>query len=154
MNSNQIVKWSGAAAILAGILGIANIILGGVTGIYYAGLIATLIAVVGIYLFQRDPAGTLGLIGFVLAAIGLVLSIVGIPGVSEMAYGLGMIVLAISVLRADSFSAWIPWLWIGAVVVGISGGFLASLQNILFPLSSALFGLGLLGAGTVLWNPS
>ena len=154
MTSKQIVKWCGAAAILAGVLGIANIVFGGVTGIYYAGLMATLIAVVGIYLHQRKPAGTLGLIGFALAAIGLVLSIVGIPGVSELAYGLGMIVVAIAALRAGSFPAWIPWLWIGAVIIGISGGFLAGLQNVLFPLSSILFGLGLIGAGTVLWNPS
>ncbi|MGA9532637.1 MAG: hypothetical protein WBR18_07970 [Anaerolineales bacterium] len=150
MESSQFVKWSGAAAILAGILGIANVVFGGVTVIYYGGLVVTLVAVVGIYLFLRDSAGTLALIGLVVAAIGLVLSIIGIAGISEAAYGLGMILLGIAALRAGSFSAWVPWLWIGAVVIGISGGFLGSLQDVLYPLSSVLFGLGLIGAGAIL----
>lgn len=154
METNQFVKWGGAAAIVAGILGIANIVLGGVTGVYYGGLIVTLVAVVGIYLFLRDHTGTLGLVGFGVAAIGLVLSIVGIAGISEAAYGLGMILLGIAALQSGSFPSWVPWLWIGAVVIGISGGFLGGLQDILFPLSSVLFGLGLIGAGAVLWSNS
>lgn len=154
MKASQVVKWSGVAAILAGVFGIANIILGGVTGIYYAGLVATLVAVVGIYLYQRDTAGTLGLIGFVLADFGFLLSILGVSGISDLAGGLGMIILAIAALRARSFSTWIPWLWIAAVSIGITGGVLAGFQSILFPLSSTLFGIGLIAAGVVLWNPS
>lgn len=153
MRTDQMVKWGGAAAIVAGILGIANILLGGVTGIYYGGLVFTLAAVIGIYLFLRDRPGTLALVGFALAAIGLVLSIVGLPGISEAAYGLGMVLLGIAALRAGSFPAWVPWSWIAAVVIGISGTFLAGMENILFPTSSILFGLGLVGAGVVLWNP-
>lgn len=153
MKSVPFVKWSGIAAILAGLLGIANIVLGGVTGIHYGGLILTLVTVVGIYLLMRGRSGIFGLVGFVVAALGLALSIAGIPGISEAGYGLGMILLGLAALRTASFPAWIPWLWIGAVVIGISGTFLSGMENILFPLSSLLFGLGLIGAGAMPWNP-
>ena len=154
MTTKQFVKWSGAAAILAGVLGIVNVLTGGLTGVYYTGLFLTLIAVVGIYFFQREATGTWGLVGFLLAAVGLALSIVGIPGISDMLYAVGMIVIAIAALRAHTFPNWVPWLWLGAIVIGISVGIFPNLQSIFYPLSSTLFESGFIGAGLSMWRSS
>ena len=152
MTTKQFIKWSGAVSIVAGVLGIVNVLTGGVAGIYYTGLILTLFALVGIYIFQRESSGALGLFGFLLAAVGLLFSIIGVLGMSEMLYALGMVVIAIAALRAHSFPAWVPWMWLSAVVIGISGGFLPGIQSLFFPASSILFGLGLIGAGMSLWG--
>ena len=153
MGLSTIIRWLGVAALIAGVLGIANELFGGVTWVYYLGQLLTLIALVGIYLFQRDSAGVLGLIGFLAAAIGFLALLIGIlPGISDMVGALGVVILAIAALRAGSFSWWIPALWIASPVLGILGFALPDYQNLLFPLASILFGVGLVGAGVTLWR--
>ncbi len=153
MNTAQIIRWSGAAAIVAGAFGMYNAYAGEVVWAYTLSMGATLFAFVGIYLYQRESAGTLGLVGFVLAAGGLLLEISELtPGLSNLILALGVVILAIASLRADSFPKWVPWFWIAAPVFGILGFALPEFEITFFLLSTSLFGLGMIGAGARLWR--
>ena len=153
MNSSTFVRWSGVFAMIAGVLWIANAVLDGVTWMYYLSQLAALITFIGIYLFQRESAGILGLIGFLMVVIGFPAQAFGLlPGIADIFSALGIVVLAIAALRARSFAWWIPVLWVASPVLGILGFALPDYQYILFPLASVLFGLGLIGAGVTLWR--
>lgn len=155
MNTSQFIRWSGVAAMVTGILGI---ILGLGTGesapwLYVVSNVATLIALIGIYLFQKDSAGVFGLIAFLVAFAGaLLLTFSYSLDISTMVYALGLVLLAIAALRAASFPKWVPWMWLAATIIGIPGTFLPDLQELLFLLGAILFGVGLIGAGLSLWK--
>lgn len=107
------------------------------------------------YLFQRDKAGVIGLIAFLVAFAGaLLLTFSYNLETSTMIYALGLILIAVAALRAKSFPTWVPWLWLAATIVGIPGTFLPNLQNTLFLLGAILFGAGFIGAGLSLWKSS
>lgn len=155
MNTSQFIRWSGVAAIVTGIFGIVAALGTGASApwIYMVSNVATLIALVGIYLFQKDTAGIFGLIAFLVTfAAALLMTFNFNLELSTMIYALGLIMIAIAALRADSFPKWVPWLWLAATIVGIPGTFLPNLQQTLFLLGSVLFGAGFLGAGISLWK--
>jgi hypothetical protein len=121
--------------------------------VYVVSNVATLIALVGIYLFQRNSAGVFGLIAFVVAFVGaLLLTFDYNLEMSTMIYALGLILIAIAALRAGSFPKWVPWVWLAATIIGIPGTFLPDLQDTLFLLGAILFGAGFIGAGFSLWK--
>jgi hypothetical protein len=155
MNTSQFVKWSGVAAIITGIFGIIAALGTGASApwIYWVSNIATLIALVGIYLFQKDSAGVFGLIAFLVAFAGaLLLTFDYNLETSTMVYAFGLILIAIAALIAGAFPKWVPWMWLVATIVGIPGTFLPDLQNTLFLLGAILFGAGFIGAGLSLWK--
>jgi hypothetical protein len=155
MNTSQFVKWSGVAAIITGIFGIIAALGTGASApwIYWVSNIATLIALVGIYLFQKDSAGVFGLIAFLVAFAGaLLLTFDYNLETSTMVYAFGLILIAIAALIAGAFPKWVPWMWLAATIVGIPGTFLPDLQNTLFLLGAILFGAGFIGAGLSLWK--
>jgi hypothetical protein len=157
MSTSQFVRWSGVAAIVTGIFGIITAL--GVGGsmpwVYQVSNVATLIALIGIYLYQKDTAGVFGLIAFLVAFVGaLLLTFAYNLESSTMIYALGLILIAISALWTDSFPKWVPWLWLAATIVGIPGIFLSDLQQTLFLLGAILFGAGFIGAGLSLWKSS
>ncbi len=155
MKTSQFIKWSGVVAIVAGIASIVAAFGVGATTpwIYWVSNIATLIALIGIFLHQRDSAGTFGLIAFLVAFVGaLFITFAYESDTSGIVYALGLVLLAIAVLRAGSFPKWVPWLWIGAIIVGIPGMFLPDMEQLLFLLAAFLFGGGFIGAGIILWK--
>jgi hypothetical protein len=155
MNTSTFVRWSGVAAIITGIFGIIAALGTGASApwIYVVSNVATVIALLGIYLFQRESAGVFGLIAFLVAFAGaLLLTFNYALEMSTMVYALGLVLLAIAALRAGSFPRWVPWMWLAATIVGIPGTFLPDLQNTLFLLGAILFGVGFIGAGLSLWK--
>lgn len=157
MNTSQFVRWSGVAAIVTGI---GNVIISLGVGasapwIYIVTNVATLIALIGIYLFQKDSAGVMGLIAFLVAsAATLLLTFAFNLSLSAMAYAIGLVLIAIATLRAGVFPKWVPWIWLAATIVGIPGVFLPDLEQTFFLLGSILFGAGFIGAGLTLWKSS
>ena len=155
MNTSQFVRWSGVAAVITGILGIVLAFEVGQNApwLYMVSNVVTLIALVGIYFYQKDSAGIFGLIAFLVALIGaLLLTFSFNLETSTMVYALGLILIAIAALRANSFPKWIPWIWLAATIIGIPGTFLPNLQQILFVLGAVCFGIGFIGAGLSLWK--
>lgn len=155
MNTSQFIRWSGVASIVTGIFGIIAALGTGETApwIYTVSNIATIIALIGVYLFQREKAGIFGLIAFLVAFAGaLLLTFSYSLETSTMVYALGLVLIAISALRSASFPKWIPWMWLAAIIVGIPGTFLPNQQDILFLLGAILFGAGFIGAGMSLWK--
>jgi hypothetical protein len=155
MNTSQIVRWSGVAAIVTGIFGVIAALGTGASApwIYTVSNVATLIALIGIYLFQKDSAGIFGLVAFLVAFAGaLLLTFAYNLETSTIIYALGLILIAIAALRAGSFPKWVPWMWLAATIVGIPGAFLPDLQQTLFLLGAILFGAGFIGAGLSLWK--
>lgn len=155
MKTSQFVRWSGLAAIVAGTASIVAAFGVGATApwIYWVSNIASLIALIGIFLHQRESAGTFGLIAFLVAFIGMLfLTFAYQIDIGGMVYAIGLLLLAIAVLRAGSFPKWVPWLWIAAIIVGIPGMFLPDLEQLLFLLGAFFFGGGFIGAGFTLWR--
>lgn len=160
MNSANLVRWSGIAAILAGLLGIAVSFFDENTPsvfawVYIISNLLTILALIGIYLYQKDEAGLLGLIGFGVAMLGnLMLFIEGLYMVAGAVYAIGLIVLGIGALKAGKFPRWVPILWIVAPLIGSPGFFSESLTNLFFFLGAVVYGLGFIGAGYILWTRS
>ena len=155
MNMSQFIRWSGVAAIVTGVFGIIAALGAGASApwVYIVSNIATLIALIGIYLFQKKSAGLFGLIAFLVAFVGaLLLAFDYNLETSTMIYALGLILIAIAALRASSFPKWVPWMWLAATIIGIPGTFLPDLQQTLFLLGAILFGAGFIGAGLNLWK--
>lgn len=157
MNSVNLIRWSGIASILAGLLGITVSFFDEntpsvFTWIYIISNLLTILALIGIYLYQKDEAGLFGLLGFGVAMLGnLMLFIDDLYMVAGAVYAIGLIVLGISALKAGKFPRWIPLLWIVAPLIGSPGFFSESLANLFFFLGAVVYGLGFISAGYILW---
>jgi hypothetical protein len=157
MATSQFVRWSGVAAAITGIFGILAALGTGDSApwVYAVSNIATVFALVGIYIFQRQKAGTFGMIAFLVALGGaLLVTFAFNTETSTLIYAVGLILIAIVALRAKSFPAWVPWLWLAATIIGIPGTFMMDLQETLFLVGAILFGAGFIGAGWTLWKSS
>jgi len=110
MTTSKLIRWSGLAAIVGGLLYVAFGVVASALGLSYdpsvvttggwvfwntvllAGVVLVLLGLVGLYLRQAEAAGNLGFIGFLVAFIGQAL-IVGptlvagflLPGVAREA---------------------------------------------------------------------
>lgn len=162
MTTSNFIHWSGAFAISGGI---STLIMAyGMAFmresppkwgslLYLALFLSMPIALVGIYLHQKETAGSFGLIAFLVALAGVVFLIARSDlGASVLA--LGLILVSVSLLRAASFPIWVPWLWIAAMVLYLLGTLLNNSQpSISFILlATIVFSLGFLGAGYTLWT--
>jgi len=161
MTSKGFIRWSGAAAVLAGLLGIA--------GSFFVGraappvaleiwvlaftTLATYFALFGVYLYQRRGAGVLGLIGLVVTVVGNTLWFLpGFPILAGSFYALGLIILAVASLRAGMLPRWVPALWIAAPVLGVPGFFLESIAGASYIAAGIAYGSAFIGAGWILWS--
>lgn len=153
MATSTFIRWSGLAAILAGL---TSTVLGADSTpgwLYLVSSLLTIIALVGIYLYLRERAGIWALLGFVLGLVGNLLFVFDFPfEIGSGIYALGLILLGVGALRAKQFPAWVPWAWILAPVIGIPGLFLSSLADALFMLGGFAFAAGTIGAGWHLWR--
>ncbi len=153
MNTATFIQWSGAVAIIAGILAVLSgmpeqVPERALPWVRRVGDITALIALIGIYLHQRKATGTLGLIAFAIAAASELMLLFFISHQLVVSiYAVGIILLAIATLRANSFPRWVPWMWVVALLLGIPGILMPNLQAILFLLAAIGFGLGFIGAG-------
>jgi hypothetical protein len=143
----------GVIAILAGIL---NVLSGlpdvfperTLTLIRRVADISTLIAVVGIYLYQRDDLGILGQIGFPVVLVGVLMLIFSVRYETALGiYSLGLVVFGIATLRAGALPGWAAWMWIAAPFISIPAFLFEGLAQLFFQLAAIAFALGFIGIG-------
>ena len=155
MNRNSFFRISGAAAILAAVSTIGGTIVevnpaSNQEWIYFVSTLATVLALSGIYFLQKDAAGTLGLIGFLVALAGNLLLFIPDPVIGGSVYALGLVILGIAIIRGKVFASWIGWLWIISPILALPGFALPNLQSVLFLTGAIVSALGFLGAGIAL----
>lgn len=177
MSSSELIRWSGFLAIGAG----AYLVLSPLVHpsspqsaawvpmhlLYFAALIATLLALFGILVYQLQQAGRLGLVGFFTAFVGTAMTLlegrehlfspdfgVGTPRglleliIASLVFSIGYILLGVAI-------AWAGVLPRGAGILLAVGGPIVAFSPPLGVLTveivgHALFGLGLLWVGYVL----
>ena len=166
MNTRILLKLSGLAALLGGLLRIASALplpLGPLAREALWDLIDLFLVfgLIGIYLVRADKLGSLGLAGFALALAAL--SFIGGPDADVFGfstYEQGAAVLAIALLGLSL--AWLragerPWApplcWFASVIAaGVLATLPAPLPDYGFQAAGALFGLAFAAAGWDLWR--
>ena len=177
MSSSDLIRWSGILAIGAGASFILSPLLHPsslqsaawvtVHLLFFAALIVTLLALVGIFAYQLQQAGRLGLAGFCTAFVGTAMMLmegrehlfspdfgVGTPRglleliVASFVFSIGYILLGIAITRGGVLPR-------GAGVLLAIGGPITAFSPpigvwVVEVVGSALVGLGLLWVGYVL----
>lgn len=166
MSSQQLIRWGGLAAMLAGALRTAASLLppadpGVALEILYLAIdVLLLFGILGIYAFQHDRIGWSGFVGFVLAVIGLTIlagpdgtiGVVNTYALGSLSVGIGLVFLAVASSAARTLPRWVATLWVLSTVLGILGA-AAGLQS-LFVVTGVTLGLGFVGAGARVWSRS
>lgn len=117
-------------------------------------------ALIGIYAIQVEESGVAGFLGFVMATAGRAYFSVpgavigGVDGTVPLGllYLLGLILVSVGTLKSRKLPSWVPAMWLAAVVVGLGGALLPSLELVLLRLGAIVLGLGFVGAGFALWR--
>lgn len=156
MTTSNLIRWSGLAAILGGLLFIVGSFLpSGSPAIAWnqaTRTLAILFALIGLYAFQVEESGLWGFLGFVAAFIGNVLEMAGETPLSASIYTVGLILFAIGSWIANKLPRWVPVLWILTPLIGMPGFLLESLRDLLFTGSGIVLGVSFIGAGYRLWS--
>lgn len=166
MSSQQLIRWGGLAAMLAGALRTAASFFpsaepGVALEILYLVIdVLILFGIFGIYAFQHDRIGWSGFVGFLLAVIGLTIiagpdgtiGVVKTYAVGSLSVGVGLVFLAVPSWTARTLPRWVATLWVVSTVVGVLGA-AAGLQS-LFVVTGVTLGLGFVGAGARVWSRS
>lgn len=164
MTTSKLIRWSGAAAILSGLVNISASIFPPEVGSLREwggtiGVLAAMFALIGFYAFQVEESGVWGFLGFLLAITSNVFfatpaSYAASFVVGGAIYGLGLIMLAIGFWIAGKFPRWVPALWILTSLLGVLGSFLGEEvgSSIFFMLGGVAHGLGFIGGGYTLWK--
>ncbi len=154
MTTANLIRWSGLAAILGGLLFIVWPFLpsGSSAWVQATRTLAILFALIGLYAFQVEESGLWGFLGFVAAFIGNVLEMAGETPLSASIYTVGLILFAIGSWIANKLPRWVPVLWILAPLIGMPGFLLESLSDLLFTGAGIVLGVGFIGAGYTLWS--
>lgn len=161
MTTSNLIRWSGLAAMAAGVLNVLDSIFEPLPWLTTFSAVVTVFALIGIYAVQAEASGRLGFAGYLLGTAGYVLmaggssTIGSVPSyfVGASLGAVGLVLLAIGSLSARVFPRWVPGLWVAAVVIGLPSLLLPSpLETLLGILGGAAVGLGLAGAGYVLWS--
>jgi hypothetical protein len=163
MDRHALVRWTGIAAIVGGALR-------GVTALlpttqtpaihltYLAVDLLLLLAVAGLFAFQRERIGGLGALGALVAVLGAGLLIFddlfsptfALYPIAAVVFALGLGVFALCAWIARTLPRWIPALWLAAIVVGALGLGVAALQTLVV-LSGLLLAAGFVSAGVYLY---
>ena len=160
MSSSPFIRWTGLAAIFAGVFNAAGAILDanppGYIGIIYLGAtVTTLAAIAGFYQYQKDGAGIWGLAGVLAILIGnLFFFSESTVALGSSVLGLGLLLLAVGSFKAGKFPRWVPVLWVLSMLVGLPGFLYPDLRETLFILGAVTFAVGFAGAGYTMWSRS
>lgn len=177
MSIANLIRWSGLDAIGSGLLFALGWILIFVVGsdfilVSWALVIShilTFFAITGVYAFQSEESGVLGLLGFVVTitanafVLGLVmagdldpsLAILGPAG--TVGFGVGYLLLGtgtgLASMKANNLPPWAVLLWTLGPAVTVVGLFVSQESvSIVTPIGAVLFGLGFIGIGIGLWQ--
>ena len=112
-----------------------------------------LLGIFALYGIQYKETGKLGLLGFLIAVVGMLVirSSKAITGVNlypagSLIFSLGLILLGIRLWRANVLPSWVVGLWSLSVLVGIIAYFVPSL-DLLFVVAGLMFAIGFAAAG-------
>lgn len=155
MSTENVIRWSGAVAIVGGLFTVIGAFVPEpFAGQYLLSSLLTLLAVVGILLVVwRQGAGRWGLLGIVGVLAGTLLFATGISYiVAGISYAVGLILLAAGAWKSGVFPRWVPVLWVLAPLIGVPGIVLVGWDAPLITLARAIFGLSFIGAGYALWT--
>lgn len=165
MNRPTALRWSALAAIAGGMINPLVDVLSPARGSplewgYFIGGLAIQLALIGIYAIQVEESGGAGFLGFVMATAGRAYFSVpgavigGVDGTVPLGllYMLGLILVSVGTLKSRKLPSWVPAMWLAAVVVGLAGALLPSLELVLLRLGAIVLGLGFVGAGFALWR--
>jgi hypothetical protein len=177
MSSSELIKWSGLLAIGAGaFLGLSPLVHPSSPQsaawvpmhlLFFAALIATLLALFGILLYQLQQAGRLGLVGFFMAFVGTAMMLlegrehlfspdfgVGTPRglleliIASLVFSIGYILLGVGIVQAGVLPRG------GGILLAVGGPIVAFSPPLgvltVEIVGHALFGLGLLWVGYML----
>jgi hypothetical protein len=163
MYRHALVRWAGVAAIAGGTLRGITALLPTTPTLalhltYFAVDLLLLLAVTGLFFFQRERIAGWGALGALLAVLGAGLLIIddlfsptfALYPIAAVVFALGLGVFALAAWRAQSLPRWITALWLAAIVVGALGFVVAALP-ILSVLAGLLFAVGFVGAGLYLY---
>ncbi len=171
MSARNLIRWSGLASVLFGVLlaasGIVRISKGPpilAVELAFAGVTVGLFALVGMYVRQLERSGIPGLVGFVVAMIGLALSLgqlyaltfspVGTGPLGRffpLGYGpflYGFIVFSLVTIWAGVLPRWAAVLLIVGAVMNVAGIGIVLIRLI----GVVIFGLGAIWLGYALWS--
>lgn len=162
MTTSNLIRLSGLAAMAAGVLNVLGSIFEPLPWLDIVMAVVTVFTLIGIYAVQAEASGRLGFAGYVVATAGYVfmagsqIIIGGVPSylVGASLGGVGLVLLALGTLAARVFPRWVAGMWLAAVVIGLPSLLEPSLANLLGILGATAVGLGLAGAGYVLWSGS
>jgi hypothetical protein len=197
MSTANLIRWSGLASLLAGVLHILGAFLHPVGEdaaaisspnwvpahlVLWVSGILILLGLVGLYTRQGEKTGWLGLVGFVLAFIGIavgggLLSIVSIiipliateaPALVDQAmtppafvlpvvavgFGLGFILFGVATMRAGVLPRWAGLLLIIGTVLQMAEGSPMDrmLLHVILTAGRVVFGLSFAWMGYALWS--
>lgn len=160
MTTSNLIRWSGLAAMAAGVLNVLDSIFEPLPWLTMVMAVVTIFALIGIYVVQAEASGRLGFAGYLLATAGYVFmagtssTIGSVPSylVGASLSAVGLVLLAVGSLSAHVFPRWVPGMWVAAVVIGLPSLLEPSLATLLGILGAAAIGVGLAGAGYVLWT--
>jgi hypothetical protein len=179
MNSSNLFRWSGLAAIMAGVVypitWIADLLIkvpnSTITALGFVAEILLIFGLMGIYGSQIKESGSLGFFGFLLATISICFSmgqtwlpesgqLVDVAGVLGPLIGItgvpAYILLGMGTLKAGILPRWTAWMWI----IGYSLSFVSMLAFVaglaigeyFVALGILIWSVGLAGAGARLWS--
>jgi hypothetical protein len=193
MLTSNLIRWGAIAAIIGGAV---YIVAGGILStpafsgedpswyqqnplwylVEFAGKVALLVGLVGLYLYQRQSPrfGWLGTVGFylliVITSFEVILALTALtPGSAaesvdgylgppkELAKILGILLFGTAILRAGTLPRAGAWLMIFAVLVALVsiGSFIVGPEAFAdwsFPVAAALYGLAFMTLGYGLWS--
>jgi membrane-anchored protein YejM (alkaline phosphatase superfamily) len=160
MTTSNLIRWSGLGAMVAGMLNVLDGIFEPLPWLTILSAAVTVFALIGIYAVQVEESGWLGFAGYLLWTVSFVFmagttSMIGsVPSflVGIILGATGLVLLAVGTLSARVFPRWVPGLWIAAIVIGLPSLLFPSLERPLEILGAAAIGVGMVGAGYVLWS--
>jgi hypothetical protein len=153
-------RLAGLCAVFGGLLRVASGFAPGLLegralqGAYLATDVLLLFGLIGIYGFSRRPLGLMGLVGFAVSVIGvLVVRSAGTEVFGAQTYligatvwSVGMVALGVAMLLRGVGSRTAAALWILSLLVGIGGTLLPG-QRLSFLIASVAFSAGYIAAG-------
>ena len=164
MSKASLISLGGIAAILAGILrGVASFIPDTTPDLalqllYFSTDVFILLGIIALYGIQYKETGKLGLWGFLIAIVGILVirSSKAITGVNlypagALIFSLGLNILGISLWRANVLPSWVVGLWVLSILAGVIVYFVPWL-NLLFVIAGLMFAVGFAAAGIKLWS--
>lgn len=160
MSTQTLIRFGALAAVVAGILRVVSGLVpatGARDGLeWFYLVIDTLLmfGVIAVYSYQHEESGVCGLVGFVLAVIGIEsiggpdgkIGIVDVYTAGTSVIGIGMAFLAVGSWVAGRLPRYVPVLWMLSTGMGVVAVF-ANMSGVEFQIAGMLFGLGFVGAG-------